>query len=78
MIEVRLPKEIELKIRRDKELERIIKIKLEMEVSREIKEDIFLSMLFDELLENSELTEEDVDEIDHKVKKGIMERLGWK
>lgn len=35
-------------------------------------------MLFDELLENSELTEEDVDEIDHKVKKGIMERLGWK
>lgn len=47
-------------------------------MSREIKEDAFLSMLFDSLLEESELTDEDVDEIDHKVKKGIMESLEWK
>ncbi len=47
-------------------------------MSREIKEDAFLSMLFDSLLEESELTDEDTDEIDYKVKKGIVESLGMK
>ena len=77
-IEVKLPKEIELKMKSDKDLEGIVKRKIEQEIFREIKGDIYLSMLFDKLLEESELTEEDVDEIDHKVKKGIMENLGWR
>ncbi len=77
-MEVKLPKEIELKIKKDKILEGIIKRRIEREMSREIKEDAFLSMLFDSLLEESELTDEDVDEIDHKTKKGIMENLEWK
>jgi len=37
-----------------------------------------LMMMFDKLLEDSDLTEEDIDEIDHKVKRGIMESTGWK
>ncbi|MDY6864477.1 MAG: hypothetical protein SVY15_00690 [Halobacteriota archaeon] len=78
VIEVKVPKEIDLKIKSDKDLEGIIKRKIEMEIFKEIKGDIFLSMLFDKLLEESELTGGDVDEIDHKVKKGIMENLGWK
>jgi hypothetical protein len=52
--------------------------RIEKDVSEEIKGDIFLSMLFDKILEESKLTQSDVDEIDHKVKKGIMENLEWK
>ncbi len=36
------------------------------------------SPLFDKLLGESELTEKEVDEIDHRVKRGIMESIGWK
>jgi hypothetical protein len=77
-MKIKLPKEIELKVKRDKELQHIIKRRIEREISREIKEDTFLSLLFDSLLSESELTKEDISEIDHKVKKGITERLGWK
>jgi len=35
-------------------------------------------MLFDDLLKDSELTDEDVDRIDHAVKKRIMKKLRWK
>ena len=76
-IEIRLPKEVELKIKGDKELEGIVKTKIEQEISKEIKKDVFLSMLYDKLLDESELTEKDVNEIDHIVKKDIMETLGW-
>ena len=77
-MKIKLPKEIELKVKADKELQHIIKKRIESDISREIKEDMFLSLLFDSLLSESELTKEDVSEIDHKVKKGIAERLGWK
>lgn len=77
-ITIELPKEIGLKIKSDKYLEGIVKKKIEKEIFKEIKEDIYLSMLFDTLLEESELTEGDVDEVDHRVKKGIMETLGWR
>ncbi len=76
-IEIRLPKEVELKIKSDKDLEGIVKTKIEQEISKEIKKDVFLSMLFDKLLDESELTEGDVDEIGHAVKKDIAETLGW-
>lgn len=49
-----------------------------MKISNKIKQDLFLAMTFDKLLESSKLTEKDVEEIDHKVKKGIAEKLGWK
>ncbi|RLI81035.1 hypothetical protein DRP07_08170 [Archaeoglobales archaeon] len=77
-IDVRLPKEVELTIKKDKTLEDIIRRKIEHEISKEIKEGLFLSMLFDELLEESKLSDKDVDIIDRKVKEGIVERLGWK
>ena len=72
-IEIRLPKEVELKIKWDKDLEVIIKTKIE----QEIKKDVFFSMLYDKLLDESELTEKDVNEIGHIVKKDITETLGW-
>jgi len=76
-IEIRLPKEVELRIKGDKDLEGIVKTKIEQEISKEIKKDVFLSMLYDKLLDESELTEEDVNEIGHIVKKDITETLGW-
>jgi len=77
-LEVKLPKEIELTMKKDKALRDIIRKKIEHEISKEIKESLFSSMLFDELLEGSKLTEEDVNRVDRKVKEGIVERLGWK
>ena len=77
-IDVKLPKEIELTIKKDKSLRDIIRRKIEHEISKEIKEGLFFSMLFDELLEESKLTEEDINRLDRKVKRGIAERLGWK
>ncbi len=75
-IKIKLPEEIGLKIKSDKDLEGVVKRKIERKISQEIKEDIFLLMLFDKLLEKSELTERDIDIVDHRVKKGIMETLG--
>jgi len=77
-VEIKLPKEIEIRLRRDKNLQHIITKRLEREIAREIKDDLFLVMLFDDLLKESELTEEDVENLDRKIKEGIMERLGWK
>jgi hypothetical protein len=77
-LDVNLPKEIELRMKRDKALRDIIRRKIEHEISKEIKEGLFFSMLFDEFLEGSRLTEEDVNRVDCKVKEGIVERLGWK
>lgn len=78
VVEIKLPKEIEIRLRRDKNLQHIITKRLEREIAREIKDDLFLVMLFDDLLKESELTEEDVENLDRKIKEGIMERLGWK
>lgn len=77
-LDVKLPEEIELRMKRDKALRDIIWRKIEHEISKEIKEGLFFSMLFDEILEESKLTEEDVNRVDRKVKEGIVERLGWK
>ena len=77
-IEIKLPEEIELKVKTDKEIKKILMKRIEKDISEEIKGDIFLSMLFDEILEESKLTQNDVAKIDHKVKKGIMENLEWK
>jgi hypothetical protein len=78
MLKLRVPKEIDLKLRKEKDIEKIITIRMEREISGKIKQDLFLLMMFDKLLENSDLTEKDVDEIDHMVKRGIMESTGWK
>lgn len=78
MLRLKIPKEIDLKLRKEKDLEKIIKIRMEREISSKIKQDLFLLMMFDKLLEESELTEKEVDEIDHRVKREIMESTGWK
>jgi len=35
-------------------------------------------MPFDDLLKDSGLTQEDVDDLDHRMKREIMEKLGWR
>ena len=77
MLKLRVPKEIDFKLRKETDLGKIIKIRMEREISGTIKHDLFLMMMFDKLLEESDLTEEDIDKIDHKIKRGIMEGTGW-
>jgi len=35
-------------------------------------------MVWDDLFKDSELNEKDIDEIDHRIKRGIAEKLGWR
>jgi len=77
-IEVDIPKELELKIKASKELDVLVKRRIEHQISTDVKNDVFISMICDDLLKESELNEEDVDEIDHKIKRGIVEKLQWR
>ncbi|MHC1687179.1 MAG: hypothetical protein AB9879_05665 [Methanothrix sp.] len=77
-IEVELPQEIELTIRTNQELDVLVRRRIERDILKDIKNDILISKIFDELLEKSELTEENANEIDHKMKREIMEMLGWR
>jgi len=52
-------------------------LKYNYEISKKFERELEKRMMFDKLLEESELTEKDVNEIDHKVKRGIIERAGW-
>lgn len=76
-IQIDIPKELELKIKASKELDALVKRRIEHQISTDIKNDVFISMIWDDLLRESELDEEDVDEIDHKIKRGISEKLRW-
>jgi hypothetical protein len=77
-IEVDIPRELELKIKASKELDVLVKKRIERQISTDIKNDVFISMICDDLLKESELNEEDVDQIDHKIKRGIVEKLRWR
>lgn len=77
-IEVELPQEIELKIKANKDLDLLVRKRLEHQIKEDLKNDLFILMLFDELLKDSELTDEDVTELDRKMKRDIMEKLGWR
>ena len=77
-IEVELPQEIELTIRTNQELDVLVRRRIERDILKDIKNDILISKIFDELLEKSELTEENANEIDHKMKREIMQKLGWR
>jgi hypothetical protein len=77
-IEVELPREIELSIKANKDLDALVRKRIEREILEDIKNDIFISKIFDTLLERSDLSEDDVNELDHKMKREIMEKLGWR
>jgi hypothetical protein len=77
-IEVDIPKELELKIKASKELDVLVRRRIERQISKDIKNDVFISMICDDLLKESELDERDVDEIDHKIKREIAEKLRWR
>jgi hypothetical protein len=73
-IEVELPKEIELKIRANKELDLQVRRRLEHHTQKDIKNDLFLTITFDDLLKNSELAEDDIKDLDQMMKKEIREK----
>ena len=77
-IEVELPREIELSIKANKDLDALVRKRIERDILEDIKNDIFVSKIFDTLLERSDLSEDDVNELDHKMKREIMEKLGWR
>ena len=77
-IEVELPREIELSIRANKDLDALVRKRIERDILEDIKNDLFISRIFDVLLKKSDLSEEDVNELDHKMKREIMEKLGWR
>jgi len=77
-IEVELPREIELSMIANKELDVLVRRRIARDILETIKDDIFLSKIFDTLLKKSNLSEDDVDELDHKMKQEIMEKLGWR
>lgn len=77
-IEVELPREIELSMMANKELDVLVRRRIARDILETIKDDIFLSKIFDALLKRSDLSEDDVDELDHKMKQEIMEKLGWR
>ncbi len=75
---IALPKELELAMKKDKNLEMLVRQRLTRFLESEIKNDLFLLMLLDKILKDSELTEEDVERMDYQVKASILEKLGWK
>ncbi len=77
-IEVELPREIELSIKANRDLDALVRKRIERDILEDIKNDIFISRIFDTLLERSDLSEDDVNELDHKMKREIMEKLGWR
>jgi len=77
-IEVELPQEIELTIKANRELGPLVRKRIERNIINDIKNDIFLSRIFNDLLKDSELIESDVNKIDHKMKRDMMEKLGWR
>lgn len=77
-IEVELPQEIELTIKAKSELGTLVRKRIERDIVKDIKNDIFISGIFNDLLKDSEMTEADVNEIDHKMKREMMEKLGWR
>jgi len=77
-IEVELPREIELSMMANKELDVLVRRRIARDILETIKDDIFLSKIFDTLLKKSNLSEDDVYELDHKMKREIMEKLGWR
>lgn len=77
-IEVELPREIELKIRANRDLNLLVRRRLEHQIQKDLKNDLFLLMTFDDLLKDSELTEDDVSDLDHRMKREMMEKLGWR
>jgi hypothetical protein len=77
-IEVELPREIELSIKANKDLDALVRRRIERDILEDIKNDIFISKIFDTLLKRSDLSEDDVNELDHRMKREIMEKLGWR
>ena len=77
-IEVELPQEIELSLKANKDLDILVRKRIERDIAYDIKNDIFVSRIFNDLLKDSSLTEEDVNELDHKMKREMMETLGWR
>ncbi|HPS90575.1 MAG TPA: hypothetical protein PKV33_00335 [Methanothrix sp.] len=61
-----------------KELEMLVRKRIERDIAESIKNDMFICGVLNSLLKKSDITLEDVDELDHKMKREMMEKLGWR
>lgn len=77
-IEVDLPRDIELTLKANRELDLLVRRRIEHEISKDIKDGLFLAMSFDNLLKESEIQPDDIDKIDHEIKRGVLKRLEWR
>lgn len=77
-IEVELPREIELSMKASKELETLVRKRIERDIAESIKNDMFICGVLNSLLKKSDITLEDANELDHKMKREMMEKLGWR
>ncbi|MDD4653729.1 MAG: hypothetical protein PHQ34_16020 [Methanothrix sp.] len=77
-IEVELPREIELSMKVSKELETLVRKRIERDIAEDIKNDMFICGVLNSLLKKSDITLEDVNELDHKMKREMMEKLEWR
>ncbi|MDD2755183.1 MAG: hypothetical protein PHS80_06595 [Methanothrix sp.] len=77
-IEVELPLEIELLMKASRELETLVRKRIELDIAESIKNDIFICGVLNTLLKRSDLTLEDANELDHMMKREMMKRLGWR
>jgi hypothetical protein len=77
-IEVELPREIELLIKASRELETLVRKRIERDIAESIKNDLFIRGSLNSLLKRSDLTLEDANELDHMMKREMMKILGWR
>lgn len=50
----------------------------EIDMLDDINDIMLISKIFDTLLRRSDLSEDDANELDHKMKREIMEKLEWR
>jgi hypothetical protein len=50
----------------------------EIDMLDDINDIMLISKIFDTLLRRSDLSEDDANELDHKMKREITEKLGWR
>ncbi len=74
-LEVELPREIELLMKASRELETLVRKRIERDIAESIKNDLFIRGILNTLLKKSDLTPEDINELDHKMEREMMEKL---
>ncbi|MGQ4915110.1 MAG: hypothetical protein ACP6IU_10255 [Candidatus Asgardarchaeia archaeon] len=72
-IELEIPYELAIILKKDPLLKKYLRDKLISELYKKLTQ-LYIA---DELFKDSKLTEEDIMELDKKIKKKVMEKLKW-